>query len=77
MYEFDAVVIGAGLAGLRAAHRLARRHSTAVISKVYPMRSHTGAAQGGIAAALANASEDSWETHMWDTVRGGDFLGDQ
>ena len=77
MYEFDAVIIGAGLAGLRAARRLAGRYRTAVVSKVYPMRSHTGAAQGGIAAALGNASEDSWETHMWDTVKGGDFLGDQ
>jgi len=77
MYDFDAVIIGAGLAGLRAAHRLAGRYRTAVISKVYPMRSHTGAAQGGIAASLGNASEDSWETHMWDTVKGGDFLGDQ
>ena len=77
MYDFDVVIIGAGLAGLRAAHRLAGRYRTAVISKVYPMRSHTGAAQGGIAASLGNASEDSWETHMWDTVKGGDFLGDQ
>ncbi|NQU97376.1 MAG: FAD-binding protein [Chloroflexi bacterium] len=77
MYEFDAVIIGAGLAGLRAAHRLAGRYRVAVVSKVYPMRSHTGAAQGGIAAALGNASEDSWETHMWDTVKGSDFLGDQ
>jgi len=77
MYEFDVVIIGAGLAGLRAAHRLAGSYRTAVVSKVYPMRSHTGAAQGGIAASLANASDDSWETHMWDTVKGGDFLGDQ
>jgi len=77
MYEFDVVIIGAGLAGLRAAHRLAGSYRTAVISKVYPMRSHTGAAQGGIAASLGNASDDSWETHMWDTVKGGDFLGDQ
>ena len=77
MYEFDAVIIGAGLAGLRAAHRLAGRYRVAVVSKVYPMRSHTGAAQGGIAASLGNASDDSWETHMWDTVKGGDFLGDQ
>lgn len=77
MYEYDALVIGAGLAGLRAAHRLAGKYKTAVISKVYPMRSHTGAAQGGIAASLGNASEDSWQTHMWDTVKGADFLCDQ
>jgi len=77
MYQFDVVIIGAGLAGLRAAHRLAGRYRTAVISKVYPMRSHTGAAQGGIAASLGNATSDSWESHMWDTVKGGDYLGDQ
>ena len=77
MYQFDVVIIGAGLAGLRAAHRLADRYRTAVISKVYPMRSHTGAAQGGIAASLGNATSDSWESHMWDTVKGGDYLGDQ
>ena len=73
----DAVIIGAGIAGLRAAVELAGRADVAVVSKVYPTRSHSGAAQGGIAAALGNEEEDRWEWHMFDTVKGSDYLGDQ
>ena len=73
----DVIIIGAGLAGLRAAVELAGSADIAVVSKVYPTRSHSGAAQGGIAAALGNEGEDSWEWHMFDTVKGSDFLGDQ
>lgn len=73
----DALIIGAGIAGLRAAVELAGRVEVAVVSKVYPTRSHSGAAQGGIAAALANLEEDRWEWHMFDTVKGSDYLGDQ
>ncbi len=76
-YEFDVVVIGAGGAGLRAAIETAGKCRTAVISKLYPTRSHTGAAQGGMCAALANVEEDSWEWHAFDTVKGGDYLVDQ
>lgn len=77
-HRLDAVIIGAGLAGLRAALELARDGLTvAVVSKVYPTRSHSGAAQGGIAAALANTADDSEESHMADTIKGGDYLGDQ
>ncbi len=77
-HRLDAVIIGAGLAGLRAALELAREGlSVAVISKVYPTRSHSGAAQGGIAAALANVADDSEEMHMFDTIKGSDYLGDQ
>ncbi len=73
----DVVIVGAGLAGLRAAVELAGSADIAVVSKVYPTRSHSGAAQGGIAAALGNEGEDSWEWHMFDTVKGSDFIGDQ
>jgi len=73
----DVIIIGAGLAGLRAAVELAGSADIAVVSKVFPTRSHSGAAQGGIAAALGNEGEDSWEWHMFDTVKGSDFLGDQ
>jgi succinate dehydrogenase / fumarate reductase flavoprotein subunit len=77
-HKIDAVVVGAGLAGLRAALEIARNgHEVAIVTKVYPTRSHSGAAQGGIAAALANAQEDSEEMHMFDTIKGSDYLGDQ
>lgn len=76
-HRFDAVIIGAGGAGLMAAAQLAGQCNVAVISKLYPVRSHTGAAQGGIAAALGNVEEDHWIWHMFDTVKGGDYLVDQ
>ena len=77
-YPFDAVVVGAGGAGLWAALELAREGvSTAVLTKLYPTRSHTGTAQGGVCAALGNLEEDHWEWHMFDTVKGGDYLVDQ
>lgn len=76
--EFDAVIVGAGGAGMRAALEMAQSNfKVAVISKVYPPRSHTVSAQGGIAGALGNVGEDKWEWHMYDTVMGSDFLGDQ
>jgi len=75
-YKFDVVIVGAGGAGLMAAMQLPNQ-SVAVLSKVYPTRSHTGAAQGGIAAALGNVEEDDWKWHMYDTVKGGDYLVDQ
>jgi len=75
-HVFDAVIVGAGGAGLRAAIELAGLR-VAVISKLYPTRSHTGAAQGGIAAPLGNMEEDSWEWYLFDTVKGGDYLVDQ
>ncbi len=78
IHEFDTVIVGAGGAGLYAALELAREGvPTAVLSKLYPTRSHTGAAQGGICAALGNQEEDHWEWHMFDTVKGGDYLVDQ
>ncbi len=76
-HSFDAVIVGAGGAGLRAALELGQVGSVAVLSKLYPTRSHTGAAQGGIGAALGNSEEDLWEWHMFDTVKGGDYLTDQ
>jgi succinate dehydrogenase / fumarate reductase flavoprotein subunit len=76
-HSFDAVIVGAGGAGLRAALELGQIGSVAVLSKLYPTRSHTGAAQGGIGAALGNSEEDLWEWHMFDTVKGGDYLTDQ
>ena len=77
-HEYEAVIVGAGGAGLYAALELARTGvKTAVLSKLYPTRSHTGAAQGGICAALGNHEEDHWEWHMFDTVKGGDYLVDQ
>lgn len=76
--RFDTVVIGAGGGGLRAALQLARAEaSVAVVSKVFPTRSHTVAAQGGMNAALANVLPDNWHWHMYDTVKGSDYLGDQ
>ncbi len=76
-HQFDAVIVGAGGAGLMAALHASKAANVAVISKLYPTRSHTGTAQGGIAAALANMEEDHWEWHMYDTVKGGDYLVDQ
>jgi succinate dehydrogenase / fumarate reductase, flavoprotein subunit len=74
----DVVVVGAGLAGMRAAIEAARTGAdVAVVSKLHPTRSHSGSAEGGINAALGNATEDSPETHTFDTVKGGDYLGDQ
>lgn len=78
IHEFDAIIVGAGGAGLRAALQLSQADiKVAVISKVFPTRSHTVAAQGGIAAALGNVSEDQWIWHMYDTIKGSDYLGDQ
>ena len=76
--RFDAIIVGGGGAGLRAAVELAANGKrTAVISKVFPTRSHTVAAQGGISAALGNVTPDNWHWHMYDTVKGSDYLGDQ
>ncbi len=76
--RFDALVVGAGGSGLRASLELARAGlKVAVLTKVFPTRSHTVAAQGGIAAPLANSTEDNWHWHMYDTVKGSDYLGDQ
>src|SRR6202789_129821 len=77
-HTFDVVVVGAGGAGLRATLECATQGlKTACISKVFPTRSHTVAAQGGVAAALGNMGEDDWRWHMYDTVKGSDWLGDQ
>jgi succinate dehydrogenase / fumarate reductase flavoprotein subunit len=76
-HQFEVVVVGAGGAGLTAALYASRKASTAVISKLYPTRSHTGTAQGGIGAALGNTEEDRPEWHAFDTVKGSDYLGDQ
>jgi succinate dehydrogenase (ubiquinone) flavoprotein subunit len=77
-HEYDAIVVGAGGSGLRAAFGLAEAgFNTACISKLFPTRSHTVAAQGGINAALGNMHEDDWRWHMYDTVKGSDWLGDQ
>jgi succinate dehydrogenase / fumarate reductase flavoprotein subunit len=76
-HRYDVVIVGAGGAGMRAALESGKRARTAVLTKLYPTRSHTGAAQGGMCAALANVEEDNWEWHTWDTVKGGDFLVDQ
>ncbi|RFA16491.1 succinate dehydrogenase flavoprotein subunit [Subtercola boreus] len=76
-HQHDVVIVGAGGAGMRAAIEAGPKANTAVISKLYPTRSHTGAAQGGMAAALANVEEDNWEWHTFDTVKGGDYLVDQ
>jgi succinate dehydrogenase / fumarate reductase flavoprotein subunit len=77
VHTYDAVIVGAGGAGLRAAIEASDRVRTAVISKLYPTRSHTGTAQGGVCAALANVEEDYPEWHTFDTVKGGDYLVDQ
>jgi succinate dehydrogenase / fumarate reductase flavoprotein subunit len=76
-HTFDAVIVGAGGAGLMAALYASKKANVAVISKLYPTRSHTGAAQGGIGAALGNMEEDRWEWHAYDTVKGSDYLADQ
>ena len=77
-FQFDAVIVGSGGAGLRSAVQLSRAGlNVAVLSKVFPTRSHTVAAQGGIAAALSNITEDKWLWHMYDTIKGSDYLGDQ
>jgi succinate dehydrogenase / fumarate reductase flavoprotein subunit len=77
IHTFDAVIVGAGGAGLMAALYASGSANVAVISKLYPTRSHTGAAQGGVGAALGNAEEDRWEWHAYDTVKGSDYLADQ
>lgn len=77
VHEYDVVIVGAGGAGMRAAIESGQRARTAVLTKLYPTRSHTGAAQGGMCAALANVEEDNWEWHTFDTIKGGDYLVDQ
>ncbi|RBM04510.1 succinate dehydrogenase flavoprotein subunit [Streptomyces sp. PT12] len=77
IHTYDTVIVGAGGAGMRAAIEATKRSRTAVLTKLYPTRSHTGAAQGGMAAALANVEDDNWEWHTFDTVKGGDYLVDQ
>ena len=76
-HRYDVVIVGAGGAGMRAALEAGDRARTAVLTKLYPTRSHTGAAQGGMCAALANVEDDDWEWHTFDTVKGGDYLVDQ
>lgn len=76
-HSYDVVIVGAGGAGMRAALESSMRVRTAVLTKLYPTRSHTGAAQGGMCAALANVEDDNWEWHTFDTVKGGDYLVDQ
>jgi succinate dehydrogenase / fumarate reductase, flavoprotein subunit len=75
--QHDVVIIGAGLAGMRCALEASKSLNVGMLTKVYPSRSHSGAAQGGIAASLGNSEPDSWEEHMYDTIKGGDFLSDQ
>jgi len=77
IHKYDLVIVGAGLAGLRAAVETSKYSDVAVISKLFPTRSHSGAAQGGIAAALGNEESDKIEWHIFDTVKGSDYLGDQ
>jgi succinate dehydrogenase / fumarate reductase flavoprotein subunit len=77
IHQYDTVIVGAGGAGMRAAIESTQHSRTAVLTKLYPTRSHTGAAQGGMCAALANVEEDNWEWHTFDTVKGGDYLVDQ
>ncbi|MDQ1630120.1 MAG: succinate dehydrogenase / fumarate reductase, flavoprotein subunit [Frankiaceae bacterium] len=77
VHQYDVVIVGAGGAGMRAALESGKRARTAVLTKLYPTRSHTGAAQGGMCAALANVEEDNWEWHTFDTIKGGDYLVDQ
>jgi len=77
IHTFDAIVVGAGGAGLMAALQASRHVKTAVLSKLYPTRSHTGTAQGGVAAPLGNMEEDHWEWYTYDTIKGGDYLVDQ
>jgi len=77
IHQHDAIVVGAGIAGLTAALKAAETCDVAVVSKVHATRSHSGAAQGGIAASLGNEEDDNWEWHMFDTVKGSDYLADQ
>jgi succinate dehydrogenase / fumarate reductase flavoprotein subunit len=77
VHRYDVVIVGAGGAGMRAALEAGKHTRTAVLTKLYPTRSHTGAAQGGMCAALANVEEDNWEWHTFDTIKGGDYLVDQ
>lgn len=77
MHKFDVLIVGAGGAGLMAALHASKGTNTAVLSKLYPTRSHTGTALGGIGAALGNLEEDKWEWHAFDTIKGGDYLTDQ
>ena len=77
IHRYDVIIVGAGGAGMRAALESSKRARTAVLTKLYPTRSHTGAAQGGMCAALANVEEDNWEWHTFDTIKGGDYLVDQ
>jgi succinate dehydrogenase flavoprotein subunit len=77
IFQHDIVIVGAGLAGLRAAVECVGQADVAIVSKVLPTRSHSGAAQGGITAPLGNEEEDHWEWHFYDTIKGGDYLGDQ
>jgi len=77
VHKYDVVIVGAGGAGMRAAIESGQQARTAVLTKLYPTRSHTGAAQGGMCAALANVEEDNWEWHTFDTIKGGDYLVDQ
>jgi len=77
LIKHDVVIVGSGLAGMRAALEVCKDLDVGLLSKVYPSRSHSGAAQGGIAASLGNSEPDSWEEHMFDTVKGGDYLSDQ
>lgn len=76
-HRYDVVIVGAGGAGLSAAIQLSGKAKVAVVTKLFPTRSHTGAAQGGVAASLGNVEEDHWEWHLYDTVKGGDYLVDQ
>jgi len=77
-HEYDVVIVGAGGAGLRATFGMAQKGlKTACLTKVFPTRSHTVAAQGGISAALGNMGKDDWRWHMYDTIKGSDWLGDQ
>jgi len=77
IHQFDTIIVGSGGAGLYSALEASKKSKTAVLSKLYPVRSHTGAAQGGISAALGNVEEDKAEWHAFDTVKGGDYLVDQ
>lgn len=77
IHKYDVIIVGAGGAGLRAAVEIPKEYSCAVLSKVFPTRSHTGTAQGGVCAALGNEEDDSWLYHAFDTVKGSDYLGDQ
>ncbi|MGD9136125.1 MAG: FAD-binding protein, partial [Desulfobacterales bacterium] len=74
IFQYETIIVGSGGAGLYAALEASQRSQTAVLSKLFPVRSHTGAAQGGISAALGNVEDDKPEWHAFDTVKGGDYL---